>query len=173
MLERPEEKLIDTDKKDEPYNRELLWRCVTHVFNIYTVITVFVEILLIVAFLFGGCYGSLDMRIILGIYLVVTNVLTISVFMYHKYPTTKVRLPQSVVFIMTFFAGSIGALFGLLSCCWHCCYHYRNKSWVVYCVICLVILNFQWVVVFFMIQDEELLDVCYEIGRKANSSITL
>ena len=173
MLERPEEKLIDTDKKDEPYNRELLWRCVTHVFNIYTVITVFVEILLIVAFLFGGCYGSLDMRIILGIYLVVTNVLTISVFMYYKYPTTKVRLPQSVVFIMTFFAGSIGALFGLLSCCWHCCYHYRNKSWVVYCVICLVLLNFQWVVVFFMIQDEELLDVCYEIGRKANSSITL
>ena len=124
------------------------------------------EILLFMAFAVGGCYGSADVRLILGMYLLVSNILTALAFWIDKgvaandfddydYP----RTPEIVLFIMVFFGAPIGALFGMLCCC---CLHKIKKGSFVGCICCLLIVNFAWVVVYLIVTGKGSLAFCYK-----------
>ena len=124
------------------------------------------EILLFLAFAIGGCYGSADVRLILGMYLLVSNILTALAFWIDKgvaandfddydYP----RTPEIVLFIMVFFGAPIGALFGMLCCC---CLHKIKKGSFVGCICCLLIVNFAWVVVYLIVTGKDSLAFCYK-----------
>lgn len=124
------------------------------------------EVLVLTAFAVGGCYGSADVRLILGMYLLVSNILTALAFWIDKgvaandfddydYP----RTPEIVLFIMVFFGAPIGALFGMLCCC---CLHKIKKGSFVGCICCLLIVNFAWVVVYLIVTGKDSLAFCYK-----------
>ena len=121
------------------------------------------EILLLTAFAVGGCYGSADVRLILGMYLLVSNVLTAFTFWIDKGLAANgkdgSRIPEIVLFLMVFFGAPIGALFGMLCCC---CLHKIRKTYFVCCIFCLLIINFAWVVVYFIVTGKDSLAFCYK-----------
>ena len=106
------------------------------------------EILLFMAFAVGGCYGSADVRLILGMYLLVSNILTALAFWIDKGVAANdfddydySRILEIFLFMMVFFGAPIGALFGMLCCC---CLHKIRKGSFVCSICCLLIVNFAW-----------------------------
>ena len=127
-----------------------------------------VEILIFIAFAVGGCYGSADVRLILGMYLLVSNILTALTFWIDKGVAAndlgfddydQIRTPEIVLFLMVFFGAPIGALFGMLCCC---CLHKIRKPLFVCCICSLIIVNFAWVVVYLIVTGKDSLAFCYK-----------
>ena len=124
------------------------------------------EILLFLAFAVGGCYGSADVRLILGMYLLVSNILTALAFWIDKGVAANdfddydySRILEIFLFMMVFFGAPIGALFGMLCCC--CLHKIRNGSFVC-CICCLLIVNFAWVVVYLIVTGKDSPAFCYK-----------
>ena len=123
-------------------------------------------ILLFMAFAVGGCYGSADVRLILGMYLLVSNILTALAFWIDKGVAANdfddydySRILEIFLFMMVFFGAPIGALFGMLCCC--CLHKIRNGSFVC-CICCLLIVNFAWVVVYLIVTGKDSPAFCYK-----------
>ena len=124
------------------------------------------EILLFMAFAVSGCYGSADVRLILGMYLLVSNILTALAFWIDKGVAANdfddydySRIPEIVLFMIVFFGAPIGTLFGMLCCC---CLHKIRKGSFVCSICCLLIVNFAWVVVYLIVTGKGSLAFCYK-----------
>ena len=117
-------------------------------------------ILTIIAFV-GGCYGPIDIRLALGIYLVVLNILTAIFFWLDKYFAVEkhMRIAEIVLHYMTFFGGPIGAFFGIYC---PCCRHKSNKRQFLIVTVVLAFINVCWVFVFFMVTAKNSLSACYK-----------
>lgn len=112
-------------------------------------------------FFVGGCFGNVDVRIVLGIFLAFLNVVTACLFWMDKLCAVEdyYRTAEWVLFYLAFYGSPIGAIFGMYCCC---CRHKTNKNEFIAIAVVLIIFNLAWVFVYLIVTAKTTLSYCYK-----------
>lgn len=124
------------------------------------IVAVVATVLLTITVFVGGCYGPSDVRIALGLFLIVLNLATAVVFWLDKWAARNnhYRVAEIVLHYLTFFGAPIGAIFGMYM---PCCRHKTEKRSFIVVTFVLGFVNVCWVFVYFIATAKTSLSACY------------